>query len=100
MGSSSPPSSTQSTTEVQVPDWVQAQVQQNIAKANELAGQAYQAPDLPTVAPFSADQEAAFAGVRNNVGSTSPAFASAIAGLTDFPASVNSLLDPNLAAVE
>lgn len=100
MSSPKQPSSTQSTTEVQVPDWVANQVQQNIATADQLAGQSYHAPDLPTVAPFTPDQEAAFAGVRANAGSTAPAFASAIAGLTDFPATVNSLLDPNLAAAE
>ena len=100
MGGSSVPSSTQSTTQVQVPDWVASQVQANIAKSNTLAAQTYQAPDLPTVAPLSSDQNAAIAGVRANTGSTTPQFNSAISGLTDFPASVNALLDPNLGAQE
>jgi hypothetical protein len=100
MSSPKIPSSTQSTTQVEVPDWVAAQVRQNIAKSNELAGQSYQAPDIPTIAPFNPDQLSAFAGVRANAGSTAPAFASATARLTDFPATVNSLLDPNLAAAE
>ena len=81
--------------ETTVPDWVAAQVQQNLATANQLAAQPYQAYSGPTTAGFTADQLAAFQGVRDNLGSTQPAFADALSQVQNLPATTQSLPGPN-----
>ena len=97
--SSSAPSSTSATTETVLPDWAQAQVQSNLATANNLAAQSYQAPNLPTVAPFNADQQTAFQNVRDLQGSTAPVYAGAINDLQNLPATTQSLLNPYISKV-
>jgi hypothetical protein len=102
MSSPSPPSNTtsSSTTQVVVPDWVQSQLTQNLATANQLASQPYTPSNLPTVAPFSPDQQAAFQAIRNNVGSTQPAFNMAESQIQNLPQTTQSLLNPYLSSVE
>lgn len=102
MGGGGTPANTtnQATTQVQVPDWVQSQLQQNLGTANALAAQPYQASGLPTVAPFSADQTAAFNAIRANVGSTQPVFDLAQSQVQNLPQTTQSLLNPYLANVE
>jgi hypothetical protein len=89
-----------STTQVQVPDWVQSQLQQNLSTANQLASQPFTPSNLPTVAPFSADQTAAFNAIRQNVGSTQPVFDLAQSQVQNLPQTTQSLLNPYLANVE
>jgi hypothetical protein len=102
MSSPSPPSNTtsSSTTQVVVPDWVQSQLTQNLGTANQLASQPYTPSNLPTVAPFSADQLAAFQGIQNNVGSTQQPFSLAENQIQNLPQTTQSLLNPYLANVE
>jgi hypothetical protein len=102
MGGGGTPSNTTSsaTTQVQVPDWVQSQLQQNLSTANQLASQPYTPSNLPTVAPFSADQTAAFNAIRSNVGSTQPVFDLAQSQVQNLPQTTQSLLNPYLANVE
>jgi hypothetical protein len=99
MGTSSPPSATSSTTEVQLPPWAEAQVSQNLGKANELAAQPYEAPNLPTQAPFNPDQLAAFQSVRDLQGTTAPVYGRAISDLENLPDTTQSLLNPYIAKV-
>jgi hypothetical protein len=99
MSTGSAPSSTSSTTETVLPDWAQAQVQSNLATANNLAAQPYQAPNLPTQAPFNPDQEQAFQQVRDLQGSTAPVYSTAINSLENLPATTQSLLNPYIAKV-
>jgi hypothetical protein len=101
MGGGPPANTTnQATTQVQVPDWVQTQLQGNLSTANQLAQQPYQAYSGPTVAPFSADQTAAFNAIRQNVGSTQPVFDLAQSQVQNLPQTTQSLLNPYLANVE
>jgi hypothetical protein len=102
MSSGGSPANTtnQATTQVQVPDWVQSQLQGNLATANQLASQPYTPSNLPTVAPFSADQTAAFNAIRQNVGSTQPVFDLAQSQVQNLPQTTQSLLNPYLANVE
>jgi hypothetical protein len=102
MSSPSPPSNTtsSSTTQVVVPDWVQSQLTQNLSTANQLASQPYTPSNLPTVAPFSADQLAAFQGIQNNVGSTQQPFSLAQSQIQNLPQTTQSLLSPYLSSVE
>lgn len=79
-GSPPPNISSFQSTSVGIPDWV-AQYQQGIlAKGNALASvpaDQYFAGRPPSVAPFSADQNAAFDKTRANVGSTQPMYGQA-----------------------
>lgn len=100
-GSSVPANTTsQTTTQVVVPDWVQGQLQQNLATAQGLASQPYTAPNLPTVAGFSPDQLASFQAVENNLGSTNSAYNLAQGQVQNLPQSTQSLLNPYLGSVE
>ena len=100
-GGGAPANTTSSTTtQVQVPDWVQSQLQGNLATANQLATQPYQAYSGPTVAGFTPDQLASFQAIQSNLGSTQPAFNLAESQVQNLPATTQSLLNPYLANVE
>lgn len=97
-GGTSIPSST--TTQVILPDWVNAQAQKNIASANALASQGYTADPYAGVAPLTPLQQSAYNLVGANLGSTAPTFNQAISNVQNLPQTTQSLLNPYLTDVE
>ena len=98
-GGGGAPSSQSTTTETILPDWVASQVQQNIAKADELAQQPYQAYSGPTLAGFTPDQLAAFQAVRNIQGTAAGQIGQAYDKVANLPATTQSLLNPYMEKV-
>jgi hypothetical protein len=86
-------------TEVVVPDWVQAQVEQNIATANQLAATAYQTPPI-NVAAMTPDQLQAIQQITALQGSTTGQFDQAISQVSNLPQSINTLLSPYIPGAE
>lgn len=79
--------SSNQTQQVILPEWIQEAGKANIATANEIANRPYEAnPSAYTVAPLTADQQAAYSSIRDMQGGTAPAYQSAeaaAAGLLD-----------------
>src|SRR5262245_66649529 len=67
------------TTRVILPDWLDTAAQNNLNVANEVAGRPYQQNPYSTVAPLSADQLAAFQGIRDLQGDATGSYDAAIA---------------------
>lgn len=84
---------------VQVPDWVQAQLSQNLGTANTLAAQPYTPYPGPTVAGFTPDQQTSFNIVQNMQGTAPSQIGAAYDIASNLPASTVSLLQPYMAKV-
>jgi hypothetical protein len=66
------------TTQVILPDWLQAGAQKSIESAQKLAGREYQADPNAQVAAMTPDQQQAYATIRAMQGGTAPAFNAAL----------------------
>ena len=75
---SAPSSST--TTANQTPQWYQDLSYEQMAKARAVASRTYEPYALPTVAEATPDQQAAYQGVRQNVGAWQPSYDVAMKG--------------------
>jgi hypothetical protein len=84
----------------QLPDWVQAIAQSNIATAGTLAQQPYQQYPGQELAPFNADQTNAFSTIRDAVGATQPIYQTAEAMLRNLPQTTAAWENPYLKQVE
>jgi hypothetical protein len=100
MGGGGVPANQTKQTEVVVPDWVQAQVEQNIETSNQLAATAYQTPPVPTVAAMAPDQLAAIQQIENLQGTYNAPFDQAISTVTNLPQSIAALLSPEIPGAE
>jgi hypothetical protein len=89
-----------STTETVVPDWVQAQIQQNLGTANQLSAQPYTPYTGPTTAGFTPDQLASFQAVEQMQGVAPGQIGSAYSSVANLPGSIASLANPALAGAE
>ena len=85
--------------QVQVPDWVQSQISQNIGTANTLTAQPYTPYPGPTVAGFTPDQQTSFNIVQNMQGMAPSQIGAAYDIASNLPASTASLLKPYMQTV-
>lgn len=85
-----------------LPDWVQVAAQNNLTQAQQVAAQPYQAYTGQTVAPLTADQQAAYNYVANNLGTASNTINQAAQGVTgsNLTTTAQGLLNPYLDQVE
>ena len=67
----------QQTQQVVLPDWLQSAAQRSLTSAQTLSQTPYQANPYSTVAPMTADQTAAYQGIRDLQGGTQPQYAAA-----------------------
>lgn len=90
------------TNKTDLPYWIQAAAQENLAQAKEVASQPYQAYTGQTVAGLTPDQQAAYGYVRNNLGTASNAIDQAASGITgdNLATTARGLLNPYLDQVE
>jgi len=88
------------TTETIVPDWVQAQLTQNMGMANTLASQPYTPYPGQTLAGFTPDQLASFQAIESLQGVAPGQIQSAYDSAANLPATVSGLLNPNLPGAE
>lgn len=82
-GSPPPATTTYGSTSTSLPPWLENYFQGMVGRANVVAGEPYQPYGGPRVAGFNADQNSAFATVRNNVGAWNPYAAQGTAPLTE-----------------
>jgi hypothetical protein len=96
------PSQQTVTNQTVLPQWVQDAATQNIAQANAVASTPYQAYTGQTVAPLTADQQAASDYARGTLGDATNTINAAGNSITaaNLPSTAQSLLNPYLGAVE
>jgi hypothetical protein len=82
MSSGSSGGSQSQTQQVILPGWLQQAAQNSLANAQTLSQTPYQANPYSAVAPMTADQTAAYQGIRDLQGGTQPAYAAAEAAAT------------------
>jgi hypothetical protein len=99
-GSSSGGGSQTSTTETIVPDWVQAQIQQNITMANQVSSQPYTPYPGPELAGFTPDQLASFQAIESLQGQAPGQIQSAYNSVADLPATIATLQNPYTSGAE
>jgi hypothetical protein len=90
------------TNKTDLPYWIQAAAQDNLAQAKQVSSQPYQAYTGQTVAGLTPDQQAAYGYVRDNLGTTADTIGQAASGITgsNLTTTAQGLLNPYLDQVE